>query len=199
MPQSNRLYTGGQASGEAQNRRLAINTPGANNASLPCLQSFTTTAETQFTDPAAANSIPLALVIPPGGPCEQESFTVVASGYIKTGNTSTVVLKLYQGDSSTIGSNNELGATTSESLASVSTPFLIECKMVYDSVSGKLDVLSFSAVVKGVVNTTIVASTPLSLSISNTANPVLAFTLTATFGTATNPNTVNLKDFGVNH
>ena len=102
MPQSNRLYTAGQGSGSAQNRRVAINVQGSNNASLPALQSFTTTSETQFTDPAVANSIPLACVIPPGGPCEQESFELVFSGYVTPTQSATVIFKVYFGDSATI-------------------------------------------------------------------------------------------------
>jgi hypothetical protein len=198
MPQSNRLYTAGDAAA-AQPRRVAINVQGSNNAFIPTLQSFTGTSETQFNIPSL--SIPLAVAIPPGGPCEQEQCTLIASGYIKTGQSSTVVLKLYAGDSATIGSNTQIGASTSVTVATATVPFLIKCDFVYDSVSGDLDILSFSAVVKGTVNTTIAGSPPYSLSLSNTANPVLTFTLTATFGTgsAGTPNSINLKDFGVNH
>lgn len=201
MGLSTRLYNAGQGTGSAQNRRVALNVQGANNASLPTLQTFTGTSETQFTDPAVANSIPLAVAIPPGGPCEQEKCTLVASGYITTKQSSTVVLKLYFGSSATIGNNTNIGQSTSATVATATVPFLINCDFVYDSVSGKIDFLSFSAVVQGVVNTTIAGSPPLSKSINNANNPVLTFTLTATFGTgsAGTPNLVNLKDFGINH
>lgn len=204
MPQSTRLQTAGQGSGSTQNRRVAINTQGANNASLPCLQAFTGTSETQFVDQAVggtASTLPLAVALPPGGPCEQEQFTVVASGYVQTKQSSTVVIKLYVGDSSTIGSNQGIVTTTSVTLATTTSPFLIKADLVYDSVSGKVDVLSVAAVLKGTVNTSIIATTPYSLSISNTGNPVITFTLTATFGTgsAGTPNYINLKDFGINH
>lgn len=200
MPQSNRLYTAGQGSGEAQNRRVAINTQGSNNASLPALQSFSTTSETQFTDPAVANSIPLACVIPPGGPCEQESFELVFSGYVTTTQSATVIFKVYFGDSATINSNTIIATmTTSAALATITVPFEFRVKMVYDSVSGKLTGRYDGVVGPTVTASTIITSAPISKSISNTANPVMAFTLTATFSAATTANSINLKDFGINH
>lgn len=201
MPQSTRLYTAGQGTGTPQNRRIAINTQGANNASLPALQSFTSTAEVAFTDPAVANAYPMAVAIPPGGPCEQERFTLVASGYVKTGQSSTVVLKLRQGDSATVASNTLVATTPSVTVATATVPFVLEVGLVYDSVSGKLDVVSVTFVMNGTVTAPTIATMPISATISNTANPVVAFTLTATFGTgsAGTPNSINLKDFGINH
>jgi hypothetical protein len=200
MPQSNRLYMAGQGAGEAQNRRVAINTQGSNNASLPALQSFTTTSETQFTDPAVANSIPLACVIPPGGPCEQESFELVFSGYVTTTQSATVIFKVYFGDSATINSNTIIATmTTSAAIATATAPFEFRLKLVYDSVSGKLTG-RYDGIVQGTATaSTVVTSAPISKSISNTANPVMAFTLTATFSAATTANSINLKDFGINH
>lgn len=202
MPQSTRLYTAGQGTGSAQNRRVAINTAGANNASLPALQVFTGTSETAFTDPAVANSIPIAAAIPPGGPCEQEAFALVFSGYVKAGQATTVVFKVRQGDSATVSSNTLVITTASVSIAAAGTfPFAGEVRMVYDSVSGKFDVLSAAFVLDGVVTAPTIATMPVSATLSNTANPVVAFTLTVTFGTGSSgtPNSVNLKDFGINH
>lgn len=204
MPQSTRLYTAGQGSGSAQNRRLGINVQGANNASLPVLQSFTGTSETAFIDQATggtASTLPLAVVIPPGGPCEQEPFSIVASGYVKTGQSSTVILKLRQGDSATVASNTLVATCATVTVATTTVPFVLEVKLVYDSVSGKLDVQSVWFVMNGTVTAPTIATMPISATLSNTANPVVAFTLTATFGTgsAGTPNSINLKDFGINH
>jgi hypothetical protein len=203
MPQSNRLYTAGQGTGTSQNRRIAINTQGANNASLPALQVFTSTSEVAFTDPAVANAYPMALAIPPGGPCEQEKFTVVFSGYIKTGQSSTIVFKLRLGDSATVASNTLLVTTASATVATTTVPFEVEISMVYDSVSGKLDIGSVSQAINGVVTAPTIGSAPFAptVPISNTNNPVLVFTLTATFGTGSSSttNSINLKDFGINH
>lgn len=201
MPQSTRLYTAGHA-GAAQARRVAINVQGSTQqgvASLPANQSFSTTAETQITDPGLANAYPLALAIPPGGPCEQETFDVVFSGYITTTQSSTVVFKLYEGDSATIGSNQLLGSSSSATVATTTVSFALQASCVYDSVSGKLTG-RFSGIVGGTA-TALAAftSSPFALSISNTANPVMTFTITVTFGTASTPNVVNLKDFGINH
>jgi hypothetical protein len=203
MPQSTRLYTAGQA-GATQAGFIAQNTQGASiaKASLPALQVFTGTSETQFTDPGLNNAYPLALAIPPGGPCEQEPFSVVLSGYVKAGQATTIVFKFYQNNSATIGSNHLMVTTASVSLGAAGTfPFSGEFKLIYDSVSGKIDVQSVSFVIDGVITAPTIATMPLSESISNTANPVLTFTLTGTFGTGSSgtPNTINLKDFGVNH
>jgi hypothetical protein len=203
MPQINRLYTAGQGTGTSQNRRIAINTQGANNASLPALQVFTSTSEVAFTDPAVANAYPMALAIPPGGPCEQEKFTVVFSGYIKTGQSSTIVFKLRLGDSATVTSNTLLVTTASATVGTTTVPFEVEISMVYDSVSGKLDIGAVSQAINAVVTAPTIGSAPFAptVPISNTNNPVLVFTLTATFGTGSSgtSNSINLKDFGINH
>jgi hypothetical protein len=203
MPQSNRLYIAGQGTGTSQNRRIAINTQGANNASLPALQVFTSTSEVAFTDPAVANAYPMALAIPPGGPCEQESFSVVFSGYITTKQSSTIVFKLRLGDSATVASNTLLITTASATVATASCPFAVEVKFVYDSVSGKVDIISASQAINGTVTAPTIGSAPFTPSpaLSNSNNPVLVFTLTATFGTGSSgtSNSINLKDFGINH
>lgn len=198
MPQSTRLFTAGHA-GASQARRVAINVQGSNVASLPALQTFATTAETQITDPGLSNSYPLALAIPPGSPIEQEEFDIVFSGYVTTPQSSTVVFKLYEGDSATIGSNQLLGSSSSATVATATVPFALKATCVYDSVSGKLTG-RFSGIVGGTA-TAVAAftSSPFALSLSNTANPVATFTITATFGTTTAACTVNLKDFGLNH
>jgi hypothetical protein len=202
MPQSSRLYTAGKA-GATQANRVAINVQGStqNVGSLPQNQSITTTAETAITDPGLANAYPLALAIPPGGPCEQEIFSVAFSGYVTTAQSATCIFKLRFGDSATITSNTLLvTTTTSGTIATASVPFAVEVKLVYDSVSGDLDILSAAQAINGVTTAPTIGSAPFSKSISNTANPVMTFTLTVTFSSvSTGPNTVNLKDFGVNH
>jgi hypothetical protein len=201
MPQSTRLYTAGQGTGSAQNRRIGINVQGANNASLPALQVVaSSTAETQITDPAVQNTIPLAVAIPPGGPCEQEKFTVLASGYVKTAASLNVTLKLYVGDSATINSNTEIVTSGAVGSGAAGTfPFIIQADCVYDSVSGKIDVISASCVFNGTIDTTVQSNFPKSLSISNSNNPVVAFTMTVQFGTGETTNEINVKDFGINH
>lgn len=202
MPQSTRLYTAGHA-GATQARRVAINVQGSTQqgvASLPALQSFATTAETQFTDPGLANSVPLVLALPPGGPCEQEEFDVVFSGYVTTTQSATVIFKLYSGLSATIGSNTIIAtSTTSAAIATTTVPFAFKATLVFDSVSGKLTG-RFSGIV-GATATAVAAITgaPIALTINNTNNPVLNLTLTATFSAAATANSVNLRDFGINH
>lgn len=200
MPQSNRLYTATAGAAATQDRRLAINTPGANNSALPALQSVAATSETQIIDPTNT-ALPLTVLIPPGGPCEQEEFDVVFSGYVTTTQSSTVVFTIYEGDSATINSNQKLAASTSATVATTTVPFALKATCVYDSVSGKLTG-RFGGVVGATATAVAVFSTatpPYALSIKNTNNPVMSFTLTVTFGTASTANTVNIKDFGINH
>lgn len=208
MPHSTRLYTAGFGAGTAQDRRVALNVQGSTQqgvASLPAKQSFLTTAETQFTDPGLANASPLALALPPGGPCEQEGFEVVFSGFITTTQSATVTFKLYVGASSTIGSNTLLTSFgASGAIATTTVPFELRLRLVYDSVSGKL-----TGTMDGMIGPTVIArascsgAVPLASSLNNagtsTGGPVVLFTLTATFSAAATPNTVNLKDFGINH
>ena len=199
MPQSNRLYTATAGAAATQDRRLAINTPGANNSALPALQSVTVTTETQIVDPSNT-ALPLTVLIPPGGPCEQESFELVFSGYVTTTQSATVIFKVYEGYSATIGSNTIIATmTTSAAIATATAPFEFRVKMVYDSVSGKLTG-RYDGIVQGTATaSTVITSAPISASIKNTNNPVLGFTLTVTFSAATTANVVNIKDFGINH
>lgn len=207
MPHSTRLYTAGFSAGAAQDRRVAINTQGSTQqgaASLPAKQSFATTAETQFTDPGLANASPLALALPPGGPCEQEGFEVVFSGFVTTTQSATVTFKLYVGASSTIGSNTLLTSFgASGAIATTTVPFELRLRLVYDSVSGKL-----TGTMDGMIGATVVARASCSGAVplgslnnagTSTGGPVVLFTLTATFSAAATPNVVNLKDFGINH
>jgi hypothetical protein len=196
MPQSTRLYGPARSASAV----VAANVQGANSALLPALQSFTGTAEVAIADPGILTN-PLLVLIPPGGPCEQERFTLIASGYVKTGQSSTVILKIRQGSSSTVASNTLVATSPTVTVVTTTVPFVFEVGLVYDSVSGKLDVVSVSFVMNGTVTAPTIATMPIAATISNTANPVLAFTLTATFGTgsAGTPNSINLKDFGINH
>jgi hypothetical protein len=205
MPQSTRLYTAGVA-GAAQARRVALNVQGSSQQgvqSLPAKQAITGTAETQMTDPALANANPLVLALPPGGPCEQEAFDITFSGYVTTTQSSTVVFKLYLGASATIGSNTVLASTTSATVATTTVPFRFTVTLNYDSVSGKLTG-TYSGIIGGTLTAlTALTGAPVSASANNAGTnlgtPVLSFTLTVTFGTGATANTVNLKDFGINH
>lgn len=202
MPQSTRLYSagkGGGVSGTNPPGLVPMSTIATNNASLPAKQVVTVTTETVILDPAVVSgTIPLILSIPPGGPCEQEPFDVVASGYITTGVSSTVTLKLYDGTSTTVGSDTLLGSSGAITAFGPGTAnFKILCHLEYDSVSGKL-----GGTIQFVVNNQLVAEAAISnvgSGINNVNNPVVSFVLSVTFGTANAGNLINVKDFGVNH
>lgn len=209
MPQSIRLYTAGKVAAP-QAQRIGINvqgSAGSPGASLPALQSFATTAETQFTDPALANAFPLALAIPPGGPCEQEEFEIVFSGTITTTQSATCTFKLYLGTSATIGSNTLLTSFgASGAIATTTVNFALRVRAVYDSTSGKITgrmegVIGATAVALAICSGAVPLSMPGAVAINNNAanTPVATFTLTATFSAAATANSVNLKDWGINH
>lgn len=198
MP-SNRLFGPSGAPGTAG--LLALNTAGAAAAVLPALQVVTATTETVILNPALSSSTQaLVLNIPPGSLLEQRPFDVVASGYVSTGTSSTVTIKLYSGTSTTVGSDKLLGTTGAITAFSGMCPWYQKATLVYDSVSGKL-----GGTVKAVVNNVLVAEVAISNVITGINNagasaqlPVMSFVLSITFGTANAANTINVQDFCVN-
>lgn len=174
---------------------LAAQTAGAIAGVLPALQTVTVSTETVILNPSL-NSATQALVlnIPSGGPNEQRPFDILASGYISTGTSSTVTVKLYSGTSTTVGSDTLLGSSGAITAFSGKCPWYLRATLVYDSVSGKLQ-----GSIKFMVNNTLVAETaisnvPTGLN-NNTGNPVASFVLSVTFGTANAANQINVQDF----
>jgi hypothetical protein len=184
----------------ASNALVGLNVSGAIAQVLPASQLITVSTETQIVDPGVPANL-LILSIPPGGPLEQRGFEVVVSGYVKTGTTATATISLYQGTSTTIGNNKKLATTgASGSLATASTPFELRIRCVYDSVSGKLDGFIVSGIIGGTLVTPAAftaGSSPYALSINNASNPVLSFTLTATFSVANAANQVVIQEFSI--
>ena len=99
----------------------------------------TSATDTVILNPAL-NSATQALVLslPPGSRLEQNPFDVIASGYILTGASSTVTIKLWSGTSTTVGSDTNLCTSGAVSAFSGKTPWYLRATMIYDSVSGKL-------------------------------------------------------------
>lgn len=170
-----------------------LNVQANGAATLPVLQSIGGTTETVIANPQNAA---VALVVPlPPNQFEQQLFNVVATGYIATGNTTNVTLKLYSGSSLTVGSNVLLGTSGAIAQNTSKAPFFIKAELIYDSVSGKLD-----GVVQIFVNHTLVASAAISNTITgvNNANdPVANFvlSLTSSAADATHLTTINVQTF----
>lgn len=201
MPQSYRLYSAGKSGASVGGTNppglVAGSTPATNAASLPATQTILTGTETVIVDPANP-AVALILTIPPGGPCEQEIFEVVASGAINNGTSSTVTVKLYSGNSLTVGNDTLLGTSGAiAAFAGKSNWFVRVRNLVYDSLSGKM-----TGTIQFMVNNVLVAEAALSnivTGISNTTfNGVVNFVLSFTFGTA-GTQVVTVHDFGVNH
>lgn len=203
MPHSTRLYTAGQGNAAAQDRRVALNVQGANNASLPAKQTILTTAETVINDPVLAGASALVLQIPPGGPCEQEVFDVVASGIVVIGTSSTMTIAVRQG--TTISATKIATSGASASLTGPGTyNWNFRLRLEYDSVSFTLTG-TMQFIINGVVTQAEVALTANGTLVAdsfgnkgNTANPVVQFLITVTFGTG-GTQVFTVKDFGVNH
>jgi hypothetical protein len=197
MGQSNRLYGPSGAPGTAG--LLAQNTAGATSPVLPAIQVVTAAATDTVILNQALNSSTQALVlsIPPNGPLEQEYFDVVASGGLETAQSSTATLKLWSGTSTTTANNKLLGSSGAITAFNGSCPWVLISSLIFDSVSGKMQ-----GKIQFVVNNVVVAAVAVSnviTGVSNTNNPVANFVLSVAFGTATAPNTIVVKDFGINH
>jgi hypothetical protein len=145
----------------------------------------TSTAEAMVPNPATP-TLPLLAQIPSGTELEQRKFTVQCTGYIVTGGTTNVTLKLYAGTSATPGSNTLLGSSSTVAQNSAKAPFWVSADLIFDSVSGKL-----GGSVSFMINNTLVAATAISNVITGLSyknNPVISFglSLTASAGFATN-------------
>ena len=191
MGQSTRLYGVTRAS----NINIAAQTSGALAAILPALQTILGTTETVIADPGILTNA-LIVAIEPGGPCEQEEFQLLASGYFNLGTSSTVTLRLYSGTSLTPGSNTLLKSSGASSAFSGKAPWKLKAILLYDSVSGQL-----TGTVEFLINNVVVAAaavTNVVTGVNNANNPVLSFVISVQFSTA-GTQVINVKDFGINH
>ena len=192
MP-STRLYGPSAAPGAAGT--LAQNTSGAIAAVLPATQTVLNTAETVIVNPSVSSSA-LVVNIPTGSLLEQKPFTLQASGYLNNGTSSTVTIKLYNGTSTTVGRDTLLGSSGAITAFAGKAPSYAKAKLIYDSVSGKLQ-----GTVKFMVNNTLVAETAVSnvvtgISNVNATGVVTSFVLSVTFGTA-GTQVISVNDFAI--
>lgn len=179
---------------------FALNTQavaaGQQNVILSVLQTLAGTGETQIVS-GQLPTAPISVAIPPATANEQTVIDLFWSGYVQTTASGNITLKVYSGNSTTIGSNVLLGSSGAIAQATSAAPFWAHATLVYDSVSGKLD-----GKIEFFVNHTLVAAVAISntvTGVSNLSNPVAVFTLTAqssgaTAGTLT---TINTQKFSV--
>jgi hypothetical protein len=172
---------------------IAQSVQGEGPGPLPASQSLSTTAETLIVNPAQT-SLALSCAVPPNTNLEQIPFEFNWSGEITTKATGNLTLKVYSGTA--IVSGNLLGS--SGAIAGVtsggSSPFWAAAKLIYDSVSGKLD-----GKIEFFVNHVLVAAVAVSNTItgvSNTNDPVAQFcvTLTSSGADGTHLTTINTQN-----
>jgi hypothetical protein len=141
------------------------------------------------------SAIPFSLPLSPNEGNEGSPFDLTVSGYINTGQSTNVTLKVYSGTSFTVGSDVLLATSGAIAVNSTSAPFEIHLHMIYDSVSGKLN-----GYFEGVVNNTLVAKAALSTvvtGIKDSNNPVVNFLISGTSSAATAPlpTTITVRTF----
>lgn len=178
------------ASGVANTQGVQQSGPAA----VPALQTVTVNTETQIVN-GSNSALPLSASLEPNTTQEQIPFDVNVSGYLTTGTTTNVTLKVFSGVSTTIGSNTSIATSGAIAQNSASAPFFMRLKAIYDTVSGKL-----GGIFEGVINNTLFGPTALSAvitGISNSTNPVIALSLTVTFSAANAGNKINIADFSL--
>lgn len=192
---SNRSYGPTIAPGVAP---ATLNTVLTAIAPLPVTQVASVTTEQVIMHPAYPATVPLTVLIPPGSVLEQRQFEIHASGIMKVGAAGNVTIKLYAGQSLTLGNDVVIGSSGAVA-STVNVPFLMIGRGVYDSVSGKM-----SGVVKWLVNNVITAEAAFTSIITGINNaPALgtaaaSFLLTSTFSVANVGSGIVLQEFAVN-
>jgi len=120
--------------------------------------------------------------------CKQFKLRIV--GLATVGASSTFVVKLYNGTSSTVTSDTVIAATASYTITTASTiNFIVEAQLIWDSTSSKLNGWFFSDVNNTFTGGAAITSVT-SLSVTN-----LQFIPSFTFGTGNAANTVTVKEF----
>lgn len=165
---------------------------GSGIVPLPAaLVTGTSTSEAMVPNPATPTK-PLLVQIPAGTELEQKQFQIKASGYITTGGTTNVTIKLYSGTSLTPGSNTLLGSSGAIAQNSASAPWFLSGDLIFDSVSGKL-----TGTIQFFVNGTLVASVAVSNTITGISynnNPVASFGLSFTCSAGFAANKINVAE-----
>jgi hypothetical protein len=163
---------------------------------LPVKQAIGGTTETQILNPNNT-SVPLFVTIPANSILDGKPWSGKIAGVIASlGAAATVTLKLYSGNSATIGNNTALASSGAVNQATATSPFIVSIEdAIYDSTSGKLN-----GIAEMLVNNTIVARAAFSnvvTGISGSNNPVLTLSLTATISVFNAGNYVQVNVFEV--
>lgn len=188
----------GPVSGAASSTTAtALNVQAAQAGPLPATQAIVSATEVKILSPENS-AVVLSVALPPNTGDEQTVLELFVSGYIKTTASGTIALGLYADALTTVTSGNLLHKTASATTQNSTTaPFFFHARFTYDSVSGKMQ-----GQAGGMINNVIdpeIAFTNVPTGISNTANPVANFSLSATSSGAltTAVTTINVQKFSV--
>jgi hypothetical protein len=176
---------------------IAQSVQGEGPGPLPASQVITGTSETLLTNPANT-ALALSCAIPPNALYEQIPFDFNWSGVITTTESANITLKVYEGTA--IVSGNLLGSSGAEAYPTSggSAPFWAAAKLMFDSVSGKLD-----GKIEFFLNHVLVSAVAVSHTITGISNttddPVVQFcvSVTASAASGSDPVTVNTQDLSV--
>lgn len=116
---------------------------------------------------------------------------VTGNATLNAGAANTVVINLYQGTSTTIGSNSKVAALTAGGAPSTSFNFMLETTVQWDVTSQVLGGWYI-----GQCGNTLTAAHALSNASAVTTAAGLAFNITGTFGNA-GGGTINISEFSV--
>jgi hypothetical protein len=187
---------------------IPLNTQATPTGPLPATLTLVSSTETLVPSVSLA-TVPLSCALGPDTPVEQTPFDICASGTIKSGSTSNMTLKLYEGLA--IASGNLLGssgaiAQNGTGGANVTRSWWAHATGIFDSVSGEL-----AGKIEFYLNRTLVATATFSnfvvgpfLNVGNpSANPptvslLPTFVLSATSSGATSgtgATVVNVQKF----
>lgn len=174
-------------------RIVGAGSPAQGTKSVPTITLVTTTEKLfldQLGNVAAVRFVPQSAPLA-SGPFDGYCFKVRASFKVTTGGSSTLIFKIYQGNSSTISNNKALGSVTSDSLSTSSSSGFLELQLVWDNTSQLLNGIQTGQAGAG-SSISAVALTNTNTSVTSLSN--LVFSFTATNGSNVTGTTVTLVE-----
>ena len=130
-------------------------------------------------------------------PGNARRFRLSIAGYMTSGTTSTVTLKLYFGTSTTIATNGTaLISITTASLASTNQNFFLDVQLIFDSVSGSFGGYYVGSAVNTLIDLTAITQTSVASGIADSAEGQ-GFNLTAIFNSTNASNNLFVTAFEI--
>ena len=151
------------------------------------------TAETVFLNALAPTTAACVCYIPGNGEADGKPLTITVAGKATGGTTTTLTVALYQGSSTTVGSNTVLATTGAKNINSANGNFMLQFRGMVDTTSGIL-----IGTVSGYLNATAVTGAISSAVTGLTpAGAAIPLCVTAIFGSGNAGNTISITSFTV--